>query len=118
MPTTTGIPKFRGSGCLFPQSQCLPSPRTGIALHGYEIVLSGTKKIISIDTRKPKRKSSFHLLGVHVISCSESSKMSVIHRGWNRHRSRTSSKSVAQLIRHLLQVVGGETIIVMKHVIM
>jgi hypothetical protein len=32
MPTTTGTPKFRGSGCLFPQSQCLPSPRTGIAL--------------------------------------------------------------------------------------
>jgi hypothetical protein len=30
---TTGTPKFRGSGCLFPQSQlCLPSPRTGIAL--------------------------------------------------------------------------------------
>jgi hypothetical protein len=33
----TVTPKFRGSGCQFPQSrQCLPSPRTGIAL-GYEI---------------------------------------------------------------------------------
>jgi hypothetical protein len=63
-------------------------------------------------------KSSFHLLGVHVISCSESHKMSIIHRGWNRHRSCTSSKRVAQLIRHLLQVVSGEFIIVMKHVIM
>jgi hypothetical protein len=29
---TTGTPKFRGSSCLFPQSQCLPSLRTGIAL--------------------------------------------------------------------------------------
>ena len=29
---TTGTPKFRGSGCLFSQSQCHPSPRTGIAL--------------------------------------------------------------------------------------
>jgi hypothetical protein len=28
----TGTPKFRGSGCQFPQSQCHPSPRTGIAL--------------------------------------------------------------------------------------
>ena len=28
----TGTPKFRGSGCQFPQSQCLPSPCTGIAL--------------------------------------------------------------------------------------
>ena len=27
-----GTPKFRGSGCQFPQSQCHPSPRTGIAL--------------------------------------------------------------------------------------
>jgi TnpA family transposase len=27
MPTTTGTPNFRGSSCLFPQSQC-----TGIAL--------------------------------------------------------------------------------------
>jgi hypothetical protein len=28
----TGTPKFRGSGCQFPQSQCHPSPHTGIAL--------------------------------------------------------------------------------------
>ena len=39
----TGIPKFRGSGCQFPQSQCLPSPRTGIALgtrlHGNTIIV-------------------------------------------------------------------------------
>jgi hypothetical protein len=28
----TGTPKFKGSGCQFPQSQCHPSPRTGIAL--------------------------------------------------------------------------------------
>ena len=28
----TGTPKFRGSGCQFPQSQCHPSSRTGIAL--------------------------------------------------------------------------------------
>jgi hypothetical protein len=28
----TGTPKFRGFGCQFPQSQCHPSPRTGIAL--------------------------------------------------------------------------------------
>ena len=28
----TGTPKFRGSSCQFPQSQCHPSPRTGIAL--------------------------------------------------------------------------------------
>jgi hypothetical protein len=28
----TGTPKLRGSGCQFPQSQCHPSPRTGIAL--------------------------------------------------------------------------------------
>jgi hypothetical protein len=28
----TGTPKFRGSGCQFPQSQCHPSPRTGISL--------------------------------------------------------------------------------------
>jgi hypothetical protein len=28
----TGTPKFRVSGCQFPQSQCHPSPRTGIAL--------------------------------------------------------------------------------------
>jgi hypothetical protein len=26
----TGTPKFRGSGCQFPQSQCHSSPRTGI----------------------------------------------------------------------------------------
>ena len=34
----TGTPKFRGSGCQFPQSQCHPSPRTGIAL-GTRLVL-------------------------------------------------------------------------------
>jgi hypothetical protein len=28
----TGTPKFRCSGCQFPQNQCHPSPRTGIAL--------------------------------------------------------------------------------------
>ena len=28
----TGTPKFRGSGYQFPQNQCHPSPRTGIAL--------------------------------------------------------------------------------------
>ena len=32
MLTTTGTPEFRGSGFQFPQSQCHPSPRTGIAL--------------------------------------------------------------------------------------
>jgi hypothetical protein len=30
--TALGTPKFRGSGCQFPQSECHPSPRTGIAL--------------------------------------------------------------------------------------
>jgi hypothetical protein len=37
----TGTPKFRGSGCQFPKSQCHPSPRTGIAL-GYEIAVHTT----------------------------------------------------------------------------
>jgi hypothetical protein len=38
----TGTPKFRGSGCQFPQSQCHPSPRTGIAL-GTRLVKPLTK---------------------------------------------------------------------------
>jgi hypothetical protein len=36
----TGTPKFRGSGCQFPQSQCHPGPPTGIAL--------GTRLVISV----------------------------------------------------------------------
>ena len=38
----TGTPKFRGSGCQFPQSQCHPSPRTGIAL-GTRLTGSGNE---------------------------------------------------------------------------
>ena len=40
----TGTPKFRGSGCQFPQSQCHPSPRTGIAL--------GTRLSVSLNNEK------------------------------------------------------------------
>ena len=40
----TGTPKFRGSGCQFPQSQCHPSPRTGIALGTR---LRGVRKFIA-----------------------------------------------------------------------
>jgi hypothetical protein len=36
----TGTPKFRGSGCQFPQSQCHPSPRTGISLGTRLLLLS------------------------------------------------------------------------------
>ncbi len=61
---------------------------------------------------------SFYLLCVHVIPRSESDKMSVICRRWDGHRPRTSSKSVAQLIRHLLQVVGGEFVVIVKDVVM
>jgi hypothetical protein len=38
----TGTPKFRGSGCQFPQGQCHPSPRTGIAL-GTRLYLAYTR---------------------------------------------------------------------------
>ena len=32
MPATTGIPKFRGSGCLLLQGQCILRPGTGMPL--------------------------------------------------------------------------------------
>jgi hypothetical protein len=59
-----------------------------------------------------------HLLSAHMVSGPKSDKMGVVGRGWNGHRSRTSSKSVAQFIRDLLQVVGGEVIVIMKNVVM
>jgi hypothetical protein len=45
----TETPKFRGSGCQFPQSQCHPSPRTGIALGtrlGCKQTGEGTKRVM------------------------------------------------------------------------
>jgi hypothetical protein len=50
----TGTPKFRGSGCQFPQSQCHPSPRTGIAL--------GTRLpyiLYALKLKKPLHQRSF-----------------------------------------------------------
>ena len=60
---------------------------------------------------------AFFLLCVHMISGSESNKMSVVRRRWNGHGSRTTSKCIAELIRHLLQMVSGKFIVIMKDMI-
>ena len=45
----TGTPKFRGSGCQFPQSQCHPGPRTGIAL-GTRLSISSRHRDLRLDS--------------------------------------------------------------------
>jgi hypothetical protein len=66
--TALGTPKFRGSGCQFPQSQCHPSPRTGIAL-GTRLADIQPSSLISCKYDKPIKlhcdtmpvKSSWHV---------------------------------------------------------